>query len=133
MSTPKRSVAPASAFPGTPRFEVRRVLGEGGMGIVYEAFARDRNMPVALKTLRSVDAQSIFGLKTERVGYFAEDLTDHHHHHLVCTECGSISDVTVPDPLEAAVEALAAEVAGSAGFVVERHRLDLVGRCAACH
>ena len=35
------------------------------MGIVYEAFDNDRQMPVALKTLRWIDAQSIFGLKTE--------------------------------------------------------------------
>ena len=35
------------------------------MGIVYEAFDHDRQMPVALKTLRWVDAQSIFSLKTE--------------------------------------------------------------------
>jgi hypothetical protein len=35
------------------------------MGIVYEAFDRDRQLPVALKTLRWVDAQSIFLLKTE--------------------------------------------------------------------
>lgn len=62
----------------------------------------------------------------------AEDLTDHHHHHLVCTGCGAISDFTVPDHLEEAVDALAATVAGSAGFTVERHRLDLFGRCAAC-
>jgi eukaryotic-like serine/threonine-protein kinase len=66
MSTPKRSAAPAAAaFHGTPRFEVRRILGEGGMGIVYEAFDHDRQMPVAIKTLRWVDAQSIFALKTE--------------------------------------------------------------------
>jgi Fur family ferric uptake transcriptional regulator len=62
----------------------------------------------------------------------AEDLTDHHHHHLVCTECGAISDFTVPDPLEEAVEALAAAVATSSGFVVDRHRLDLFGRCSRC-
>ncbi|HEU4615702.1 MAG TPA: protein kinase, partial [Kofleriaceae bacterium] len=65
MSTPRRSNAPQAAFPGTRRFEVRRVLGEGGMGIVYEAFDHDRQMPVALKSLRWVDAQSIFLLKTE--------------------------------------------------------------------
>ena len=62
----------------------------------------------------------------------AEDLTDHHHHHLVCTECGAISDFTVPDHLEAAIDALAAGVAERSGFVVERHRLDLFGRCASC-
>ena len=62
----------------------------------------------------------------------AEDLTDHHHHHLVCIGCGSVADFTVPDELEVAVDALASEVAGSAGFEVQRHRLDLVGRCADC-
>jgi hypothetical protein len=35
------------------------------MGIVYEAFDHDRQLLVALKTLRWVDAQSIFSLKTE--------------------------------------------------------------------
>ncbi|MCB1039892.1 MAG: transcriptional repressor [Acidimicrobiales bacterium] len=62
----------------------------------------------------------------------AEDLTDHHHHHLVCAGCGTVEDFTVPDTLEEAVDALASEVARSAGFEVQRHRLDLVGRCAAC-
>ncbi len=66
MSTPRqRPLEEASAFPGTRRFEVRRVLGEGGMGIVYDAFDRERNMSVALKTLRWIDARSIFLLKTE--------------------------------------------------------------------
>ncbi|MBL9013023.1 MAG: protein kinase, partial [Myxococcales bacterium] len=66
MSTPRRKLlTEAGAFPGTRRFEVRRVIGEGGMGIVYEAFDRERNMSVALKTLRWIDAKSIFRLKTE--------------------------------------------------------------------
>jgi hypothetical protein len=66
MSTPRRkALEAAAAFPGTQRFEVRRILGEGGMGIVYEAFDRERSMSVALKTLRWVDAKSIFLLKTE--------------------------------------------------------------------
>lgn len=62
----------------------------------------------------------------------AEDLTEHHHHHLVCTECGAISDFTAPDSLEEAVEALAASVVGTSGFLVDRHRLDLYGRCSDC-
>lgn len=63
----------------------------------------------------------------------AEDLTAHHHHHLICTRCGSVADFTVPDPLEQEIDALVAEVATVAGFAADHHRLDLYGRCAACH
>jgi Fe2+ or Zn2+ uptake regulation protein len=60
----------------------------------------------------------------------AEDLTDHHHHHLICTSCGSVADFTAPDGLERSLEALIAE---TAGFQADHHRLDLFGRCSACH
>jgi serine/threonine protein kinase len=52
-------------FRGTKRFEVRRRIGAGGMGIVYEAFDRQRKHPVALKTLRHLDAQALYRLKNE--------------------------------------------------------------------
>ncbi len=63
----------------------------------------------------------------------AEDLTDHHHHHLICTSCGSVTDFTASEQLEQLVEALAGEVAATAGFTADHHRLDLFGRCSACH
>lgn len=53
------------AFTGTGRFEVIGKLGEGGMGIVYEAFDHQRGMTVALKTLRNVDAESLRLFKRE--------------------------------------------------------------------
>jgi eukaryotic-like serine/threonine-protein kinase len=56
---------PVADFQGTERFEVRRNLGHGGMGVVYEAFDRERNTRVALKTLLRVDGNSIFRLKQE--------------------------------------------------------------------
>lgn len=62
----------------------------------------------------------------------AEDLTEHHHHHLICTACGRVTDFTVSDDLERALEAATETVGRSSGFVPERHRLDLLGRCAAC-
>ncbi|MGH9119179.1 MAG: Fur family transcriptional regulator [Acidimicrobiales bacterium] len=61
----------------------------------------------------------------------AEDLTEHHHH-LVCVGCGSVADVVVPRRVEEAVQKAAIELAGDAGFTLEGHRLDLVGRCADC-
>ena len=40
-------------FRGTSRFEITRRLGAGAFGVVYEAFDRERNCVVALKTLRA--------------------------------------------------------------------------------
>ena len=61
----------------------------------------------------------------------AHDLSAHHHH-LVCSSCGSLDDVSVPAPLEAALDKELARLARRRGFEIRRHRLDLVGLCATC-
>ncbi len=61
----------------------------------------------------------------------AEDLTDHHHH-LICTGCGVVTDFTVSDHLERSLETAMETVAATTGFAPDHHRLDLLGRCAAC-
>ncbi|MBN2192180.1 MAG: AAA family ATPase [Polyangiaceae bacterium] len=53
------------AFDGTTRYAIRRRIGEGGMGVVYEVFDRDRQRNVALKTLTRVDPAAIYRLKQE--------------------------------------------------------------------
>ena len=62
----------------------------------------------------------------------AESLTDHHHHHLICSDCGDVRDFAFPPGVEKSLDSAFDKVAGSTGFTVESHRLDLVGRCDEC-
>ena len=51
----------------------------------------------------------------------------HHHHHLVCSECGrvtEIEDIGLNETLE--------DVQSATGWQVESHRLELYGRCPRC-
>jgi eukaryotic-like serine/threonine-protein kinase len=52
-------------YPHTRRFEVLRVLGAGGMGVVYEARDRERKTRIALKTLRARSAEALIRFKRE--------------------------------------------------------------------
>ena len=59
------STNPDDDFRSTDRFEVRRRIGSGGMGVVYLAYDRQREEQVAIKTLRHVDAHAVYRLKQE--------------------------------------------------------------------
>jgi Fe2+ or Zn2+ uptake regulation protein len=61
----------------------------------------------------------------------AEDLTEHHHH-LLCINCGKVTDVTLPTGLEQQVTSAITTLAGAEGFQAHSHRLDMLGLCAAC-
>lgn len=61
----------------------------------------------------------------------SEELTGHHHH-LMCSKCGAVNDVRVPDDVEADLDRALAVLAERAGFALQHHRLDLIGVCSAC-
>ncbi|MBI5015703.1 MAG: transcriptional repressor [Deltaproteobacteria bacterium] len=50
-----------------------------------------------------------------------------HHDHLICLACGDIQEFENPT-----IERLQDEIAGSRGFSVTYHRLELYGLCPRC-
>ncbi len=61
----------------------------------------------------------------------AEDLTEHHHH-LLCTSCGRVIDVTPTPAFERSVAKMVQELTERQGFQPSSHALDVIGHCEAC-
>jgi serine/threonine protein kinase len=55
----------AGDFDGNDRFLIQERLGAGGYGVVYRAFDRQRNVAVAIKTLRHMAARALIQFKQE--------------------------------------------------------------------
>ena len=72
------------------------------------------------------------GLATESI--FADNLTryeplseDDHHDHLVCLDCGSITEFE-----NSKIERLQEKIADEFGFHTVSHKMDLYGYCSEC-
>jgi Fur family ferric uptake transcriptional regulator len=50
-----------------------------------------------------------------------------HHHHLICSECGTIAEFSDPE-----LDALIHQNAEAEGFQLDSHSLELYGRCRRC-
>jgi Fur family transcriptional regulator, ferric uptake regulator len=61
----------------------------------------------------------------------AEELSEHHHH-LVCSSCGEIEDITLTGKVEAALHEAVETARRERDFVVDAHHLELVGTCSGC-
>lgn len=61
----------------------------------------------------------------------AEDLSGHHHH-LVCSSCGTMVDVDASPKLERVIAEAARQAAEDFNFEVAAHRIDFEGRCRVC-
>ncbi|MCL4421920.1 MAG: transcriptional repressor [Actinobacteria bacterium] len=60
-----------------------------------------------------------------------EELTEHHHH-LLCTYCGRVTDVVSPVELERTVTGYLKGLAKAEGFIAQSHRIDVFGLCSSC-
>lgn len=57
----------------------------------------------------------------------SRDNEDHRHHHLICSKCGSISEVEVD-----LLESLEEQILQKNNFLVQNHRVKFYGLCEKC-
>jgi Fur family ferric uptake transcriptional regulator len=97
--------------------EIDRQLPGGGRATVYRA----------LEQLESLGLVQRVDLGGDAAGYERVDPSGHHHHHIVCEQCGRV--VAFEDEgLERAIVALA----NRPDFNVSSHEVTLRGECANC-
>lgn len=67
-------------------------------------------------------------------GHFelSEQLVGRHHHHAICEVCGRVVDIDSSSKLERALSEATRIAAEQTGFVLDNHRIDLVGVCRNC-
>jgi Fur family transcriptional regulator, ferric uptake regulator len=97
-------------------------------GAVQSQSSLYRNLAIleqcgAVERIASTDDVARYELTEELSG---------HHHHLVCSTCGRIDDVVLPSAVERALALAAHEADDQRGFMVESHKIELVGTCRAC-
>ncbi len=121
----RQRAAVASALAAVPDFRTAQQLHE---------LLADRGEPVALATVyrhlqAMADSGEIDALRTPegQYAYRRCGRPDHHHHHLVCRNCGHTVEIEF-DALEPLLVALAAEH----GFTAVAHELELFGLCERC-
>ena len=127
------ALAEAGFRSGGGRRQVVDLLGTQGCAIT--ALEIDRRLPEvgratvyrALEQLESLGLIQRVDLGGDAGGYERIDPSGHHHHHIVCEQCGRV--IAFEDEgLEQAIVALAKRP----DFKVSRHEVTLRGECARC-
>ncbi|MGH3982608.1 MAG: Fur family transcriptional regulator [Pseudonocardiaceae bacterium] len=135
MSTP-RPAAPVSRLRSTrQRTAVARLLDDTddfrSAQEIHEKLRRSGEgigLTTVYRTLQTLaDAGEIDVLRTSTGEAVYRRCSAHHHHHLVCRDCGHTVEVEEPT-----VELWAEKVASEHGFVNIGHTVEISGTCPDC-
>jgi Fe2+ or Zn2+ uptake regulation protein len=110
------------------RAVVDAVAAQQGSFSVVDVYdrARKREPSLGLATVyRTVELLREAGSVRQLAGAYVRCHTGHHHH-LVCTSCGSVEETDLCGAPSAAV------LERRHGFRAESHELDVYGLCARC-
>ena len=122
--------------PSRRRLVAALQAGDGPLTIT-EIVAADTSLPQStvyrnLTILEDADIVTRIVTSDDFARYeLAEHLTGHHHH-LICSSCGGVTDFALDTQTESTLDRALQAAARRVGFSADAHRLDLLGTCAAC-
>jgi Fur family ferric uptake transcriptional regulator len=127
------ALAEAGFRSGGGRRQVVELLGEEGCALT--ALEIDKRLPGvgratvyrALEQLEGLGLIQRVDVKGDAAGFERVDPSGHHHHHIVCEQCGRLVAFE-DDRLEQAIIALAERP----DFKVSSHEVTLRGECSSC-
>jgi Fe2+ or Zn2+ uptake regulation protein len=85
-----------------------------------------------LATLEQAGVASRIVTSGEHARFELSEQFGEHHHHLVCLDCGAVSDFTLPPGVERSLDQALRRTARKWGYRTDSHRLDLAGTCPDC-
>ena len=128
-----QAISDAGFRSGGGRRQVVELLA--GEGCALTALEIDRRLPEvgratvyrALEQLEGLGLIQRVDVKSDATGFERVDPEGHHHHHIVCEQCGRVVAFE-DDQLEQAIRALTKRP----DFNVSSHEVTLRGECATC-
>ncbi len=69
------------------------------------------------------------------IGHDRFELAEHlagHHHHIVCTDCGLVTDIAASPRVERVLAEAARSASAETGYQIVGHSIDLLGLCSSC-
>jgi Fe2+ or Zn2+ uptake regulation protein len=119
-ATPARVQILALCMSSELPLDVNSVADKIGTKAHLATVYRNLEMFVAARILERIDFQE---------GKFRYEYLRSHHHHAVCTICGSVEDVK---DTTTEVKAIEDRVHKESGFTVTKHMIELFGLCNKC-
>ena len=124
-------------YSNTRRMLVRVLLTDGKPLTNNQIVESDNSLAQSsvyrnLNVLEEVGAVTRIVTNNEFSRYELADEITEHHHHIICTSCGDITDFSLPSKLEKSLNQSLRSAASKVRFTVDQHRFDGLGTCVAC-
>lgn len=124
-------------YTGGRRRLVAALIAGGGPLTINQISEADQSLPQSTiyRNLTILEEAGVVSRIITSDDFARYELAEHltgHHHHLICSDCGDVSDFSLDASIESSLDQALQAAATAVGFLADNHRLDLVGTCSNC-